>query len=106
VVVFPAPFGPRNPTHFDPSIFRFRLETATKEPKFLERFTASTEGLVMATTYPVSFILYFYLVIILLKTGTAIAVITTPNTISTMSSVEIAGIPAPSTITFLRASEA
>jgi hypothetical protein len=47
-----------------------------------------------------------YRVIILLKTGTAIAVITTPNTISTISSVDIAGIPAPNTITFRRADDA
>jgi hypothetical protein len=31
-VVFPAPFGPRNPTHFGPSIFRLRFERAVNEP--------------------------------------------------------------------------
>jgi hypothetical protein len=43
----PAPFGPRNPTHFDPSIFRFRLESAVKDPYVFDRFTASIEGFVM-----------------------------------------------------------
>src|SRR5580704_15624631 len=46
VVVLPAPFGPRNPTHFEPSIFRLRLESAVNEPYTLERFTASIEGVV------------------------------------------------------------
>ena len=47
-----------------------------------------------------------YLVIIRLNTGTAIAIITAPNTISTMRSVDICGIPAPSTMTLLSESEA
>jgi hypothetical protein len=44
VVVFPAPFGPRKPTHFDPSIFRLRLDRAVKEPYRFDRLTASMEG--------------------------------------------------------------
>ncbi len=48
----------------------------------------------------------FYLVIILLNTGNAMAIMTIPNAISMMSSVDICGIPAPSTITFRRASDA
>jgi hypothetical protein len=28
----PTPFGPKDPTHFDPSILKFRLDTATNEP--------------------------------------------------------------------------
>src|SRR5271155_1145547 len=31
-VVFPAPLGPRNPTHFAPSTFRLRWSRATKDP--------------------------------------------------------------------------
>src|SRR5216684_1745789 len=46
VVVFPAPFGPRNPTHLEPSIFRLRLDRAVKEPYAFERFTASIDGFV------------------------------------------------------------
>jgi hypothetical protein len=46
VVVFPAPFGPKNPTHFDPSILKFRSDTATNKPYFLERFTLSIDGFV------------------------------------------------------------
>jgi ABC-type multidrug transport system ATPase subunit len=47
-----------------------------------------------------------YLVIALLNTGTAMAIMTTPKTINTASSVVICGIPAPRTITFLKASAA
>ena len=46
VVVFPAPFGPRKPTHFAPSIFKFKLESATNEPYLLERLIASRDGFV------------------------------------------------------------
>jgi hypothetical protein len=44
VVVFPAPFGPRNPTHFEPSILMLRLESATKEPYFFVNPIASIEA--------------------------------------------------------------
>src|SRR5438309_1897410 len=43
VVVLPAPLGPRNPTHFAPSIFKFRFERATNEPYRLVRSRASIE---------------------------------------------------------------
>jgi len=49
---------------------------------------------------------FSYLVIALLNTGTAMAIMTTPNTINTDSSVAICGIPAPRTITFLKESAA
>src|SRR5439155_11057163 len=32
VVVFPAPFGPKKPTHFEPSIFKERFDKARNEP--------------------------------------------------------------------------
>jgi len=51
-------------------------------------------------------IIFYYLVIILLNNGTAIAIKTTPNTIIIIRSVEMAGTPAPSTMTFRIASEA
>src|SRR6267143_1691870 len=44
VVVLPAPLGPRKPTHFAPSIFKFKFERATKEPYRLVRSLASIEG--------------------------------------------------------------
>jgi len=44
VVVFPAPFGPRKPTHFAPWIFRFRSLTAVKLPNFFVRLIASSDG--------------------------------------------------------------
>ena len=47
-----------------------------------------------------------HLVIARLKTGTAIDVMTIPKPISIMSSVEMSGMPAPSTITLRRASVA
>jgi len=50
VVVFPAPFGPRNPMHLVPSSFRFRLETAANDPNDFERFTASIEDPGMFST--------------------------------------------------------
>jgi hypothetical protein len=45
----------------------------------------------------------FYLVIIRLNTGTAIAVMTAPKTIRIVSSVVMSGTEAPNTITFLNA---
>jgi hypothetical protein len=51
-------------------------------------------------------LLAFYLVIILLNTGRAIAVMTAPNAISIISSLEISGMLAPKTMTFLSASAA
>ena len=101
VVVFPAPFGPKNPTHFDPSILKFRSDTTTNELKCLEIFRASIDGFVKVIISHCS-----YLVIALLNTGRATAVITIPNTMSIVSSVVIAGMSAPSTMTFLRAVEA
>ena len=53
-----------------------------------------------------SFFYFTYLVIILRKTGSAIAIMTILNTMSIISSVDICGMPAPSTMTFLSASEA
>jgi len=105
VVVFPAPLGPKNPTHFDPSIFKFRSDTATNGPKRLERCMASINGFVKVANSHSFFLMprFFYLVIILLKTGTAIAVMIAPNTIITVSSVYMSGIPAPKTMTFLSA---
>lgn len=47
-----------------------------------------------------------YLVIILLNNGTAIAIMTAPNAIRIIRSVEIADTPAPSTMTFRIASAA
>src|SRR2546421_8855655 len=43
VVVLPAPLGPKKPTHFAPSIFKFRFEMATNEPYRLVRSRASIE---------------------------------------------------------------
>jgi len=43
-VVFPAPLGPRNPTHLGPSSFRERFDSALNEPYDFDRLTASTEG--------------------------------------------------------------
>ena len=43
-VVFPAPLGPRKPTHFVPSIFRFRSERAVNAPYCLVKLTASIDG--------------------------------------------------------------
>jgi len=40
----PAPLGPKKPTHFAPSIFKFRFESAAKEPYRLVRSLASIEG--------------------------------------------------------------
>ena len=40
VVVFPAPLGPKKPTHFDPSMFRFKLSSAVNEPYLFVRPTA------------------------------------------------------------------
>ena len=51
VVVFPAPFGPRNPTHFVPWIFRFRSLTAVKLPNFFVTLTASRDGANYDTTF-------------------------------------------------------
>jgi hypothetical protein len=51
----------------------------------------------------VSFLLFLYRVMALLNTGTATVVMMAPNAMSTASSVVIAGTPAPSTMTFLRA---
>src|SRR5437899_12597589 len=44
VVVFPAPLGPRKPTHFEPSIFKLRLDNAVKEPYRFVRFSATMDG--------------------------------------------------------------
>ena len=44
VVVFPAPLGPKKPTHFAPSIFKSRFDSAAKEPYRLVRSLASIEG--------------------------------------------------------------
>jgi hypothetical protein len=44
-----------------------------------------------------------YLVMFLLKSGIAMAVKTIPNAASTAISVDMAGMPAPRTMTFLRA---
>src|SRR5271157_5926113 len=47
VVVFPAPFGPKNPTHFAPSTFRFRWSRAVNEPKRFVSPTASILGVIV-----------------------------------------------------------
>jgi len=51
VVVFPAPLGPRNPTHLGPSSFKLSAETAVKEPYDFVRLTASSEGAIQLTTF-------------------------------------------------------
>ena len=54
VVVFPAPLGPRNPTHLEPSILRFRSVRALNEPYLFERFEISIEGTLSCSVTPFS----------------------------------------------------
>ena len=51
-------------------------------------------------------VFFIHLVIILLNNGTAIAIMTAPNAIMIIRSIEMSDIPAPSTMTFRMASEA
>ena len=51
VVVFPAPFGPRKPTHFEPSILSERSERAVNEPYFFVRPTVTIDGELMGRNH-------------------------------------------------------
>jgi hypothetical protein len=52
VVVFPAPLGPRKPTHFAPDIFRSREDRAVKLPNLFVRCRVSMEGTLMGDPRP------------------------------------------------------
>src|SRR5438552_13862489 len=61
VVVFPAPLGPRKPTHFEPSIFKLRLDNAVKEPYLFVRFSATMDGALIGSRQVERFQLSGYL---------------------------------------------